>query len=65
MSKNIFKNIFLLVHPFALDLQKFQLSENIWWWIEPCGEAPFIILSVNEVMFIPSSEHHQQQCVLC
>ena len=20
---------------------KFQLSETIWWWIEPCGEAPF------------------------
>ena len=19
---------------------KFQLSETIWWWIEPCGEAP-------------------------
>ena len=22
---------------------KFQLSETIWWWIEPCGEAPFHI----------------------
>ena len=21
---------------------KFQLSETIWWWIEPCGEAPFL-----------------------
>ena len=20
----------------------FQLSETIWWWIEPCGEAPFV-----------------------
>ena len=21
---------------------KFQLSETIWWWIEPCGEAPLL-----------------------
>ena len=32
---------------------KFQLSETIWWWIEPCGEAPFpnvfflVIFNVN------------------
>ena len=24
---------------------KFQLSKTIWWWIEPCGEAPFYIQS--------------------
>ena len=24
---------------------KFQLSETIWWWIEPCGEAPFYEVS--------------------
>ena len=23
---------------------KFQLSETIWWWIEPCSEAPFVTL---------------------
>ena len=28
---------------------KFQLSETIWWWIEPCGEAPFYSLCLDFV----------------
>ena len=41
--KKYFLKYFSLSAPICTLSVKFQLSETIWWWIEPCGEAPFIV----------------------
>ena len=59
--KKYFLKYFSLSAPICTRPVKFQLSETIWWWIGPCGEAPFLEATLLPFTCIVKNVYYSKQ----